>query len=124
MSATPGMRRSCRSTTQSSIGASSLAFKVKDLKAAKPPATKRVRPRTMNRGLFSAKETTRSIIDRPASGCAALGGGAAGELPIQAMQEKGPLHHHLLAEVHAGDDAREPVADSLDFHLAPCKAAR
>src|SRR6267143_2751438 len=97
----------------------------KDLKAAKPPATKRIRPRTMNRGLFSANETTRSIM---VTACvwiaAALGGGAAGELSIQTMQEEGPLHHHLLAEVHAGDDARDSVADSLDFHLAPRKAAR
>src|SRR5712671_6546825 len=97
----------------------------KDLKAAKPPATKRIRPRTTNSGLCSAKETTRSIMG-PARvwRAAALGGRAASELPIQAVQEERPLHHHLLAEVHAGNDVGDSAAHSLDFHLAPRKVAR
>src|ERR1700720_2479671 len=82
----------------------------KDLKAAKPPATKRIRPRTTNSGLFSAKETTRSTIWTGRSGCAASGGGPACELPIQAMQEESPLHDHFLAELHAGNDTSHSVA--------------
>src|SRR6266852_2094960 len=96
----------------------------KDLKAAKPPATKRIRPRTTNSGLCSAKETTRSIIGPARVWGAALGGRAAGELPIQAVQEERPPPHHLLAEVHAGNDVGDSAAHSLDFHLAPRKVTR
>src|ERR1700694_2512749 len=96
----------------------------KDLKAAKPPATKRIRPRTMNSGLFSAKETTRSIIGPPRVWRRRSGGGAAGELPIQAMQQEGSLYDHLLAEIPAGDSAAASVADPLASHFAPRKAAR
>src|SRR6266853_663530 len=67
----------------------------KDLKAAKPPATKRIRPRTMNSGLFSAKETTRSIMDRPAPRWAAQ----AGALRIRALGGDEHLPFELLVAV-------------------------
>src|SRR5215813_13516237 len=81
------------------------------LNAAKPPATKSARPRTMNSGFCSANATIRLIIGL----AAVLRRGAAAQLTMETMQEQVAFDDHFLAELHAGGDARDPVSHRVDL---------
>src|SRR5262245_21619388 len=83
------------------------------LNAAKPPATKSSRPRTMNSGFCSANATIRLIIGL----AAALRRGAAAQLAMETMQEQIAFDDHFLAELDAGGNARDPVPHGVDLDL-------
>src|SRR5580765_3915722 len=90
------------------------------LKAAKPPATKRIVPRTMNSGFCSANATMRLIIGRTALSS----GRVAAQLALETMQEKITFSDHLLAELDARGDARHAVPHGVDLHSPARVTAR
>src|SRR5215831_12310526 len=91
-----------------------------DLNAASPPAMKRIVPRTMNSGFCSANATIRLII----VGAAPSGGRAAGQLPMEPVQEQIAFDDDLLAERQPGGDARRALAHRVDLHFLAGIAAR
>src|SRR5882672_2440123 len=85
----------------------------KALNAARPPATNRSSPRTMNSGFCSANATIRLIIGL----AAVLRRCAAAQLPMKTMQEQVAFDDHFLSELHPGGDVRDAVPHGVDFHV-------